>query len=225
MTTKPNISRVGGFLLAVFIATILYAIFTTRTKSGKIENLSTPNTYEAVLANNIAMKLISAHTEGSGYRIEVCYDLPDQRDWLLTYPSESQDTSLSVGDIKASPVEEGTMYWKYDQSGKISQRCQYLFFAVHIPSQVEAVSLRIGKLYARGSGQSDYCLEVSQKMAERNYSITIDCMKVSGFEGLVYVKFPVELLSMDPVFKNIFRGVKWDFYDGPWSFTFPVNLP
>lgn len=224
MTIKSNLSKVGGFLLALIIVVTLLVLMTWNKTDNK--NLSTIVTQEAVVsANNIAMKLISAHTEGSGYRVELCYNIPDQRDWLLTYPDASQSTILSVAEIEVSPIEEGTMYWKYDQSGKISQRCQYLFFAIQIPSQTGAISLRIGKLYARELGKPDYCLEVSQKMVERSYSVTIDCMNVDGMDGLVYVKFPIELLSMDPGFKKIFRDVKWDAYSGPWSFTFPVNPP
>lgn len=225
MITKLNISKIGGFLLAIIIVAIFYVLFTLKTESGKIENLPKSISHEVVSANNISMKLISAHTEGSGYRVELCYNLPDQRDWLLTYPHESQSAILSVAEIQVSPIEEGTMYWKYDLGGKISQRCQYLFFAIQVPSQTGAISLRVGKLYARELVQSDYCLEVSQKMVERSYSVEIDCMNIDGMDGLVYVKFPVELLSMDPSFKKIFRDVKWDTYSGPWSFTFPVNPP
>jgi hypothetical protein len=224
MMTKPNVSKMRGFLLALASIAVLILFFTIKTKVGKVEDKLSPATQE-ISVNNITMRLINAHTEASGYRVELCYDLPDQRDWLLTYPSNPQSIALTVTDVKASPVEEGTLYWRYDQSRKITQRCQYLFFALSIPSQSEKISLRVGRLYAREPGQSDYCLETSQKMVERNYPVTIDCMKVNGFEGLVYVKFPTELLSMDPVFKNIFKDVKWDFYDGPWSFTFPVNPP
>lgn len=221
---KPNFSRVGGFLLALAIVVTLYVVFVARTPSGSEDSTSTI-TQELVSANNIAMELISAHTEGSGYRVEVCYELPDQRDWLLTNPNESQTTILFIADLKASPLEEGTMYWKYDRDGKIAKRCQYLFFALHIPSQKENLTLKIGRLYAREAGEPDYCLEVSQKMVERNFPVTIDCLQVDGLDGLVYVKFPVEFLSMDPVFRGIFKDAKWDTYAGPWSFTFPVNLP
>lgn len=223
MIKKPDVSRIGGFLLAIVIVLALY-IFMLQTENRK-EELVVPVTPYIVSANNISLELISAHTEGSGYRVEVCYALPQQRDWQLTYPNEPQGTILSVADIKARPVEEGTMYWRSDQDGKLTQRCQYLYFALRVPSQENMVSLRVEKLYARELGQSDYCLEVSQKMVERNYSVTIDCMKVNGIEGLAYVKFPTELLSMDPVFKNIFRDVKWDTYAGPWLFSFPVNPP
>ncbi len=174
------------------------------------------------------MKLISAHTEGStGYRVELCYSLPDQRDWLLTSSNAFPGTTLSVADLdlRVYPVEEGTMYWKFDGDGKISQRCQFVFFVLQIPAPNETMSLRVERLYARKLGQSDYCLEVSQKMVERGYTVTIDCMKLDNMEGLVYVKFPTELISMDPVFQKIFQDVKWDTYAGPWSFTFPVNPP
>lgn len=223
MLKEPSALKFCGFLLAVIIVLALYAVFAAQTETHKEKPSSTPN---VASANNVSMRLISAHTEGSGgYRVELCYTLPDQRDWMLTYPNAPLDTTLSVASIEAKPVEEGTMYWKYDPGGKIVQRCQYLFFAIRIPAQAENVSLNIRTLYAREPGQSDYCLETSREMAERNDAITIDCMEVNNLEGLVYVKFPVELLSFDPVFKNIFRDVKWDTHAGPWSFTFPVNPP
>jgi hypothetical protein len=224
MIKKLSDPKLGGFLLAGIIFFVLYVLFVVRPETRKEES-PVPVTPNVVSVNKISMKLISAHTEGSGYRVEVCYNLPDQRDWQLTYPGEPQGASLSLGNTKVRPVEEGTMYWKYDQNGKITQRCQYLFFAVRIPVQTDALSLTIDRLYARRPGQSDFCLEVSRKMVERNYNVTIDCMKVNGFEGIVYVKFPTDLLLIDPVFKRIFRDMKWDFYHGPWTFTFPVNPP
>jgi len=224
MIKKLNTPKSRGFLLAVVIGIVLYLVVMAQTEIGE-EELPVRVTTNMVSVNNISMKLISAHMEGSGYRVELCYSLPDQRDWQLTYPSQLQGAVLSVGDAHVNPIEEGTMYWMYDQGGKIAQRCQYLYFTVKISAQTGSVSLTIEKLYARKPGQSDYCLEVSQKMADRNSTIEIDCMKMDGFEGLVYVKFPVELLSMDPIYKRIFKDVKWDFYHGPWSFTFPVNPP
>jgi hypothetical protein len=221
---KPNFSKRWGFLLALAGVAVFILILTIKSGVAKVEDGISPAAQE-VSVNNITMRLINAHTEASGYRVEICYDLPDQRDWLLTHSNTFSNTTLSFADVKAYPVEEGTMYWKYDENGRITQRCEYLFFAVKTPAQNEKLSLQIGSLYAKEPGQSDYCLEVSQKMVERNYTVTIDCMEINGFEDLVYVKFPVELLTMDPIFKNIFRDVKWDFYDGPWSFTFPVNPP
>jgi hypothetical protein len=46
---------------------------------------------------------------------------------------------------------------------------------------------------------------------------------MDAFDETVYLQFPTELLSIDPVFKKIFKDVTWEFYRGPWSFTFPVN--
>jgi len=225
MIKKLSVSKFGGFFLAGIVVLVLYVLLTIQTTTHTGE-LSTSVKPIVVSANNISMKLISAHTEGSnGYRVELCYNLPDQRDWQLTYPNEPQGATLSFRDIKVHPVEEGTMYWKYEENNKIIHRCQYLFFVIQIPSQAEMVSLSIDRLYARKLVQLDYCLEISRKMVERNYTVTIDCMKVTDFEGVVYVKFPTELLSVDPVFRNIFRDVKWDFYNGPWLFTFPVNPP
>lgn len=221
MKRKLDIAKFGGFFLALVILIALYIVLTLQANAPK--EAFTSATAEVVFANNVSMNLLSAHTEAGGYRTEICYDLPDQRDWQLTYPNERQNTILSVDDIRVSPFEEGTMYWRYDQNGKIVQRCQFLFFVVKVPLQAESVSLSIGKLYVRKPGQSDFCLEISQEMAERNYTITIDCTKPNGFDQTVYVRFPTELLSMDPVFKSIFKDTEWDFYSGPWSFTFPVN--
>lgn len=141
-------------------------ILNARGKNKATEDISSSSLQE-VTVNNVTMRLINAHTEASGYRIEVCYTLPDQRDWLLTYPNLASDTVLVTADMKVAPSEEGTMYWKYDQRGIATQRCQYLFFSARLPSQTNILTLRIGKLYARKPTQSDHCLEISEKMAER----------------------------------------------------------
>lgn len=82
-------------MLALAAVAALYVAFVARTPTGS-EDLTAAITQELVSVNNIGMELISAHTEGSGYRVEVCYNLPDQRDWLLTYPTESQTDRKSV---------------------------------------------------------------------------------------------------------------------------------
>jgi len=225
MTNKLNAAKLGGFLLVVIIILLSYILITSKTGTGKMENLTVPVVIE-IYANNVNMSLISAHTEGSnGYRVEVCYDLPDQRDWMLAHSNMPSGTNLTAGDVTVSPMEEGTMYWKYDEQGMVAQRCEYLLFKISIPPQTDMVSLKVETLYTRAPGQSDRCLEVSRKMAERNSKIEIDCMNIEGFEDLVYLKFPVEILSGDPVYKRIFKDMSWDYYHGPWSFTFPVNPP
>jgi hypothetical protein len=229
MTNKLNVAKIGWFFLIAINIFLFYALITSKTGIGKMENPPLPTTVieaytKETYVNNVNMSLISAHTEGTyGYRVELCYNLPNQRDWMLTHSGTPSGTNLIVGDVTVSPIEEGTMYWKYDEQGMVMQRCQYLLFKISIPPQADMVFLKVETLYTKTSGQSDLCLETMQKMAERNSKIEIDCMKMNVFEGFVYTKFPVELLTMDPVYKRIFKDMNWDYYHGPWSFTFPVN--
>jgi hypothetical protein len=95
MKNNPNTPKFFGFLIAVVIIIVSFAIFTFQTNNQTAEP-STSNTPNIVSQNNITMQLISAHTEGSnGYRVEVCYNLPDQRDWLLTYPKSPLGTMFN----------------------------------------------------------------------------------------------------------------------------------
>jgi hypothetical protein len=217
-------TKILGFFLAVSVIGIMSILFIARSSTNKAKSPTT-NSINIVSANQVSMQLLTAHTEANGYRVEVCYDLPQQRDWQLTYSGQPQGAMLYFDEVEAHPIEEGTMYWRYDENGKIMQRCQYLFFFVKIRPHVKEISLVIKRLYARAPNQPDYCLEISQKMAERIYQIAIDCVIPNGFDYMVYTLFPTELLSMDPVFKNILNDVDWEFYEGPWSFTFPVNPP
>jgi len=175
------------------------------------------------MANGITMRLLTAHTEGVNYRVEVCYTLPDGQDWLLSSPDSPKSTYLSYLDKKVTPYEEGTMYWRFGTQGEIIERCEYLIFLVKPSEQIEALSLTVESLFARKVGEPDYCLEISQKMVERGYSVTIGCSTVKGIEGRVYVQFPLDALVMDPAYYNIVHQMKWDRHRGPWRFTFPVN--
>ena len=93
MIIKPNVSKFGGFLLAIASVVVAYIALTTKATPEKISDPISPIVQE-ITSKNITVKLIGAHTEASGYRVELCYNLPDQRDWLLTYPNGSQSTIL-----------------------------------------------------------------------------------------------------------------------------------
>lgn len=221
---QRNHSKVIGFLLASI--TLIGSFFIiTKFQGNNTSNMATaiPEASK-VTVNGITMELITAHTEGTNYRVEVCYTLPSQQDWLLSSPNTPQSTYLSFPGVNVSVNEEGTMYWRYDTEGNAIKRCQYLLFIAVIP-EVQQLSLTVNSLFARKIAQPDSCFEIRQEMGERGYSLTFDCASVKGIEGHVYVRFPVETLFMDPIYRNIIKEMKSDQHAGSWVFTFPVNPP
>lgn len=221
---QHNRSKIIGFLLTLVVLGFLFVII-TKFQGNKTSHIaaSTPTTSK-VTVNGVIMELLTAHTEGTNYRIEVCYTLPSQQDWLLSSPNTPQSTYLSFLGVNVTVNEEGTMYWRYDTEGNAIKRCQYLLFIAVIPED-QQLSLTVNSLFARKTGQPDSCFEIRQEMGERGYSLTFDCASVKGIEGYVYVRFPVETLFIDPIYRNIIKEMKSDQHAGPWVFTFPVNPP
>lgn len=194
------------------------------TETAIADSTSTPSGNE-VRNSGITMQLVNAHTEGLGYRTELCYTLPDQKDWLLNGKDTQSGAVLNVMGDQLRPLEEGTMYWKYDQDGNVIERCEYLLFpATQFPENGK-LSLTVPTLYGRISGQPDYGSAIRDKIAEKGLNLTMDYAEIKGFPGFVWLRFPIALLRSDPAYKSILQNVRFDYHQGPWSFSFPVNPP
>ncbi|MBM3179301.1 MAG: hypothetical protein FJZ86_03000 [Chloroflexi bacterium] len=135
-TQKVKMIRwVFPFLVFVGLAV---AIFQIRQASARdaigyftqpnLENVNLDKQVTQLTVNDITIRLLGSHQNGENYQVDICYTLPDDRDWLLAY--RGNEVTLGVQDRVFLPVEEGTIGWLPSTDGSKTERCEYLLFPV-----------------------------------------------------------------------------------------------
>jgi len=216
--THPKLLLIGWILLAV-TAGILF--FTNLFQS---ENDSYKQDGKKIISNGVAMYWMTGHSErGDHYRVELCYSLPDRRDWLLANPLDRTSPLLKLGGDEVLPVEEGTMYWRMDAGGQIVERCEYLlFFGQPLPNE-KTITLQVRSLEAPKVGQKNVCQEIRDILGQQGLELSMTCTDQPGFAAQLIERMPVYLLHNDSNLRRPLDSVEHDVLYGDWSFTFPVN--
>ncbi len=176
-------------------------------------------------ANGITMYLIDSLPEGENYRLEICYDLPDHRDWLATDLESPYTTFIQFDETKIYPMEEGTIGWAYSAGDAAIGRCQYLIFARPNPAFNE-MTLIVQGLFLYYKTGPDECDTIQDKMLEFNNFSSFECMNVKGIDGLAIVKAPHQsfregILQQAWSRLNLVKERRY----GPWQFDFVMQHP
>lgn len=178
--------------------------------------------YQSASANGIGMQLVRFQSEGINYRLEICYDLPDGRDWMLTNPDSPESTFIQFDEYQISPLEEGTIKWLYATDGEITGRCQYLIFVRPDPVFRE-IELIVNSLFLF---ETDYskCEELRRKIAEKYRFVGLECMAVVGIKDVVFAQVPLEYFG-DRGLRNDLGNLITMRHNGPWVIKFFIDTP
>lgn len=215
MKKHSILAAAGWFLLALGTLAFLLWFFL-------FDRPSHPQVFRST-ANGITLTLTDAYTNGDVTRLELCYLLPDQRDWLLTTPFENSNPELTILDRTYTPVEEGTLYWLYNEEGQVNGRCEYLHYRTFTKFMGGMAALKINTLNARQPGQEDYLLAARDVTGLEMGIILIDPVLLDGFDEKMYVKMPVGLMLSNTKMRDIVQKIRWEYHTGPWSFSFPIR--
>lgn len=219
---QENFSKIRVGYLSGLLLFFLFGLLSGYTLSTYSSHQVPSDSYQSMNANGIDAQLVRFQPEGAKYRLEICYDLPDRRDWLLTNPDDPETTFVQFDEYQISPIEEGTIRWLYSSEDEIVGRCQYLIFARPDPVFREA-KLVVSSLFAYETDYSD-CESLRHKMAEKYRFIGFECMGVAGIEGVAMVRVPIEYFG-DRTLRNDFSNLMTKQQNGPWSFTFFIAPP
>ena len=215
--SKIRISRLFGLLLPFLIGLLIGSTLSTYSLQ------ETPsNAYPSIHANGLNMELTRSQPEGINYRLEICYDLPDASDWMLTSPNNPESTYIQFDEYQISPIEEGTIRWLYSSEGEVTGRCQYLIFVRPDPTFRE-ITLVINSIFLYEIDYSD-CEILRLQMAEKHQFIGFECMEVTGIKNIALVRTPIEYFG-DRTLRNTFRDLMTRHHNGPWRFTFLIDSP
>lgn len=229
--THPKLLLLGWILLAIAVM-FIYGDTVLRRSSQPFPHptatlMPSETRVPPVESSGVTMRWLNGYPQwGDHYRVELCYTLPDQRDWLLSNPFRKTSPLLKISGQDLLPIEEGTMYWRQDAGSKVVERCSYLLFFVGQPaSGKEFLTLQVRFLIAPQSGQTEVCQPVRDIQGERGENLTMSCIPRKGFPAKLIERLPLFLLQNDAVLRRPMESIEWDTLEGEWTFTFPVAPP
>lgn len=197
----------------------------TSSSSFDLSLFPVPFAMQPVIANEITMCLIDHHIEGVNYRVEICYEMPNNRDWLTTDLSSPYTTFLQFEETQIYPVEEGTIGWVHSADGIAIGRCQYLIFARPHPVFTE-MTLTVQSLFSYYKVGQDECNMIQNTLLDLNNFSPFECMNVRGVDGLAIVRAPHQSFR-DRVLQQSWSRLPLDKkrYEGSWDFKFVMAHP
>ncbi len=221
-------------LMLVFVVSGIYfspnlhtaTIMAQDEKSGLAQpNLSAVwqnGTNQGITINDVTMKFLGAHWEGNYLQVDICYTLPDDRDWLLT--DRPADATLVVADLSMDLVEEGTLDWKFAEDGTQAERCEYLLFSIKTSQAAKEATLILKKIIISAPERSD-CVAIQKELDRTDESIVLECPSPDqmGVGGFTIRQKPDDLTMTEAV--EIARDIEGDARKGPWVFTFSLPQP
>ncbi len=222
---KNNISRhtalIGWtlfFLLLIALsAFVVGSKFIANASSGKDVNSSLSVRDMAI--NDIAMSVVSAHQEGEYFQMDVCYSLPDDRDWILT--SRPDDAVLRVDGQSYTIREEGVLDLKFNSDGVASEKCQYMLFPVEVKNGANLV-LSLKKIYISEPDKVD-CPSLQRQLDERKSNIKVSCPTEANIGGFGVAQKPMSM--NDETARELALDILTDARRGPWVFHFQFTQP
>ena len=222
---KNNISRhtalIGWtlfFLLLIALsAFVVGSKFIANASNGEDIN-SNPSVKELAI-NDVNMSIVNAHQEGEYFQVDVCYSLPDDRDWILT--SRPDDAVLRVDGQSYTIREEGVLDLKFNSDGVASEKCQYMLFPVEVKNGANLV-LSLKKVYVSEPDKVD-CPSLQRQLDERKSSIKVSCPTEANIGGFGVTQKPTSM--NDEAARDLVLDILTDARRGPWVFHFQFTQP
>jgi hypothetical protein len=221
---KNNISRTTAlagwsiFFLLIALSTFVIGGRFTADASDMEDAALNPSVTELKI-KDITMSVVGAHQEGDYFQVDVCYSLPDDRDWLLT--SRPEDAVLRVHGQAYTLREEGVLELKYNSDGVATEKCQYLLFPVDVENGSNLV-LSLEKIYVSEPDIVD-CHALQKQLDEYESNIKVSCPTDANVGGFGISQKPA---SMDKETAREFAlDILTDARRGAWVFHFLYNQP
>ena len=120
---KTNTLRLFGwtcfFLVLIAVSAFVIGNKFSANASSEANNDQQRTNSDSAVTNlafdGITMSVVGAHQEGEYFQVDVCFSLPDNRDWLLT--SRPEDAVLNVNGQAYTISEEGVLDLKFASDG------------------------------------------------------------------------------------------------------------
>lgn len=225
---KPNTTI--WVIILVAIAGITGLTFQIREASARentgyfsqpdFETLDLANQASQATVNDITFRLVAAHQSGENYQVDLCFTLPDSRDWLIA--DRGDEVTLSINQEIFFPVEEGTITWIPSPDGVKMERCEYLLFPVVVDKDSQDVKLTLRQISVSPPETLD-CPAIQNKLDEANSNIKIKCNIGNGRSGVDILARPSSVTELNA--RNIIHAIIIDARLGPWEFDIKGSTP
>ena len=236
---KHSITLTTLMMVVVLVGAVLYAAtsaFATTIKKPFDSQLSTdlnPITLSTSPASGSDLNKTSYVTKQqvNGIEIEVvgkqvvenfllaniCFQLPDDKDWLLG--NRPEDIVLTVGDKTISHSGWSAIDLKTDAKG-VNIRCDQVKFSLSGQEDLSSFVITVNHLITSIPEIPD-CDKAQAKLDKKETGIKIKCSKTESSFSYEITKKP-ESLSDYEVQRSI--GIAFsETVDGPWVFTDSIN--
>ncbi len=161
------------------------------------------------------MQLVGVQLANSDLlQVDVCFDYPNQEDWLLS--NSPDNVFLTVGQQTIFHSGFSEIDVKSDANGNHTQRCDNLNFPVTPGQDLSSFTITINQLVTSVPEQPD-CAKVQGKLDSANTGIQISCNAAKGNSGIDIKGKPSNLSDFEAR-KIVFLSLT-DTFQGPWVFT------
>lgn len=224
---KTNRSRLFGwtffFLVLIAISTFANGNNFSADASSEAKNdqqrSNSDSTVTKLAFDGITMSVAGAHQEDEYFQVDVCFSLPDNRDWLLT--SRPEDAILNVNGQAYTISEEGVLDLRFASDGAVTEKCQYLLFPLVVEDGANLV-LFLKKIYVSEPDQVD-CPALQKQLDVRKSDIRVMCPTEANVGGFGVAQKPS---SMDNKTAYEFAlDILTDARRAPWVFYFKFAHP
>jgi len=185
-----------------------------------LTNIDLEKSEEQIEANGVTLRLINAFQNGDYFQVNLCYTLPDDRDWLLA--DKGNEVFLNVKEKLIYPFEEGTIDWIFTDDGIRSERCEYLLFPVVVDKDVTYLTLTVTQLSVSQPEILD-CPAIQKQLNDANSDLTIECYSGDGSSGIKIIEKPADMTELDA--RELMHKLMIDAQSGPWEFNIQVPNP
>lgn len=205
--------------LSAFVAGKLFSASAAKGDNSSQQQTISDSAVTKLSLDGITMSVTGAHQEGEYFQIDVCFSLPDDRDWLLT--SRPDDAVLNVNGQTYTVREEGVLDLKFTSDGAVTEKCQYLLFPAEVENGANLV-LFLKKIYVSEPEKVD-CLALQKQLDERKSNIKVACPTEANVGGFGVIQQPS---SMDnETAREIALDILTDARRAPWVFHFKYSQP
>lgn len=178
-----------------------------------LTNIDLEKSEKKVEANGIIVRLTKAFQNGDHFQVNLCYTLPDDRDWLLV--DKGNEVFLKVKGQAIHPIEEGTIAWIFTADGVKSERCEYLLFPTVVDKGITGLGVTITQLSVSQPEVLD-CPAIQKRLDDAKSNLAIECVREEGTSGFNILKKPVGMNELDA--RELVHKVVVDARSGPWEF-------
>lgn len=170
--------------------------------------------YKSISTNHITLDLVRGYQDEDHFQVDICYTLPDQRDWLIDI--SPSDTLLKINGENYAVSEARMSSRNKGLDGNFNMRCEGLLFPVQQTTVGTPFQISISKIFVSESETID-CPLIQKKIEVKQPGILIQCANGKHMSGFHAISWPAEMTQK--VANELAHDIVNDAQTGPWIFT------